>query len=140
MKKVQPVQNTFFPERKRKPPQLKWSMTILMLLCWLLPLAILTMAILTYVSNRFSGQMRENIEKSMDTAVEICEMRVEAAVRVSRNASYIPQIKESWRQYQSDGNRLGLYEKVTTFLEQMYRYDSSFYRRTGANLLQLQQQ
>jgi len=97
-----------------------------MLLCWLLPLAILTMAILTYVSNRFSGQMRENIEKSMDTAVEICEMRVEAAVRVSRNASYIPQIKESWRQYQSDGNRLGLYEKVTTFLEQMYRYDSSF--------------
>ena len=126
MKKVQPVQNTFFPERKRKPPQLKWSMTILMLLCWLLPLAILTMAILTYVSNRFSGQMRENIEKSMDTAVEICEMRVEAAVRVSRNASYIPQIKESWRQYQSDGNRLGLYEKVTTFLEQMYRYDSSF--------------
>ena len=85
MKKVQPVQNTFFPERKRKPPQLKWSMTILMLLCWLLPLAILTMAILTYVSNRFSGQMRENIEKSMDTAVEICEMRVEAAVRVSRS-------------------------------------------------------
>ena len=93
MKKVQPVQNTFYPERKRKPPQLKWSMTILMLLCWLLPLAILTMAILTYVSNRFSGQMRENIEKSMDTAVEICEMRVEAAVRVSRNASYIPQKK-----------------------------------------------
>ena len=71
MKKVQPVQNTFFPERKRKPPQLKWSMTILMLLCWLLPLAILTMAILPYVNNRFSGQMRENIEKSKDTAVEI---------------------------------------------------------------------
>ena len=61
---------------KRQPAQLKWSMTILMLMCWLLPLAILTMAILFYVSNRFSVQMQDNIEKSMDTAVEICEMRV----------------------------------------------------------------
>lgn len=61
---------------KRQPAQLKWSMTILMLMCWLLPLAILTMAILYYVSNRFSVQMQDNIEKSMDTAVEICEMRV----------------------------------------------------------------
>jgi sensor histidine kinase YesM len=120
------LQESCLTEEKRQPAQLKWSMTILMLLCWLLPLAILTMAILTYVSNRFSGQMKENIEKTMDTAVEICEMRVEAAVRVSRNASYIPEIKESWRQYQADGDRLDLYERVTTFLEQMYRYDSSF--------------
>ena len=126
MKTKKALQESCLTEEKRQPAQLKWSMTILMLLCWLLPLAILTMAILTYVSNRFSGQMKENIEKTMDTAVEICEMRVEAAVRVSRNASYIPEIKESWRQYQADGDRLDLYERVTTFLEQMYRYDSSF--------------
>ena len=111
---------------KRQPAQLKWSMTILMLMCWLLPLAILTMAILYYVSNRFSVQMQDNIEKSMDTAVEICEMRVASAVRVSRSASYIPDIKDSWKRYREDQNEVKLFEKVTNFLEQMYRYDSSF--------------
>lgn len=38
----------------------------------------------------------------------------------------MPDIKDSWKRYQEDHNEVKLFEKVTNFLEQMYRYDSSF--------------
>lgn len=113
---------------KRKP--LKWSMIIILILCWILPVAVIAYAMLYVTTGNINRQIERTIITSADNAVKICELQMNAAVAASRNASYLPTIKESWRQYLRDENKTTLYGNVTRFLEQNYRYDENFLHTT----------
>lgn len=110
---------------RRKAP-LKWSMVSLLILCWLLPLAVIAYAMLHVAAGKINSQTERTIVTSVDNAVRICEMRMDAAVEASRNASYLPTIRECYAQYLVDGDRLALQKTVNLFLEQHYCYNDSF--------------
>lgn len=97
-----------------------------LLLGWLLPLTVMSICVYVIVSGRLERQTRETIQESADTAADICEMRLLSSIQASRNASYIPTIKEKWKNYQLDRNEQKLYEGVYEFISQMYKYDENF--------------
>ena len=101
-----PITDKREPAKVRKKAPLKWSMIRLLLLCWLLPLIIIAYAIFYVAAEEIHSQTERTIVTSADNAIKICEMRMDAAVEASKNASYLPTIKECYSQYQKDGNIL----------------------------------
>ncbi len=105
---------------------LKWSMVKLLLLCWLLPLAVISYLVFYLAVGKINSQTERTIVTSADNAVRICEMRMDAAVEASRNASYFPTVRESYEQYQQDDNVLAFRKSINLFLERQYCYDDNF--------------
>ena len=73
---------------KGKRYSLQWSMIRMLVLCWLLPLALLAFIMLFFMSTKLSEQTENTILASANKAVEICQMQIEDARLASRNASY----------------------------------------------------
>ncbi len=105
---------------------LRWSMVKLLLFCWLLPLAVISYGMFYVAVGKINSQTERTIVTSTDNAVRICEMRMDAAVEASRNASYFPTVRDNYERYQEDGNRLNFRKELNLFLERMYCYDDSF--------------
>lgn len=112
--------------KTRAKVSLTWSMIGLLILCWLLPLGVIAYIMFYVAADKINSQTERTIVTSADNAIKICEMRMDAAVEASKNASYLPTIKESYGQYAADGNELELRRAVNTFLEQHYCYNDSF--------------
>jgi len=110
-------------EKKKKP--LKWSMIGMLIAGWLLPLMLIAFAMLYFVSSMLSAQINKTVVSSTDKAVEICELQLDDIVTASKNASYLPVIRESYEAYKETGNRQTLYADVTNFLNQQYKYNTS---------------
>lgn len=98
----------------------------MLLLGWLLPLMLIAFCLLYFVSSMVSAQIEKTIHISADKAVEICNMQMGEIVTASKNASYISTVRESYSNYKNDGNRQNLYNEVTAFLNEQYKYNSSF--------------
>lgn len=111
--------------RARPKKSLKWSMITLLTFCWLLPLAVIAYVIFYVAADKINLQTERTIVLSADNAIKICEMRMDAAVEASKSASYLPSVKESYAEYQRDGNLLALRKRINLFLEQHYCYDDS---------------
>ena len=63
---------------------------------------------------------------STGSAMDLCVSRLDAALASSRKASYIPTVRDAWRRYEQNGETVALYEEVSTFLYQQYKYDEKF--------------
>lgn len=110
-------------KEKKKP--LKWSMIGMLIAGWLLPLMLIAFAMLYFVSSMLNAQINKTVVSSTDKAVEICELQLDDIVTASKNASYLPVIRESYETYKETGNRQTLYADVTNFLNQQYKYNTS---------------
>lgn len=119
------MQIDYEKENEKKQP-LQWSMIRMLVLCWLLPLALLVFIMLFFMSTKLSGQTEDTIISSSDKAVEICLMQMEGARLASRNASYISTIRDSYYTYQKDQDKRKFYDTVNQFLSQQYKYNESF--------------
>lgn len=111
--------------KTRPKKKLKWTMILLLILCWVLPLTIIAYVMLYVTTNNINKQVERTIVTSADNAVRICETQMDAVVNASRNASYLRTVKNSWQQYKKDGNGVALYDSISSFLEQHYQYNRS---------------
>lgn len=109
-----------------KKHSLQWSMIRMLVLCWLLPLALLVLIMLFFMSTKLNGQTENTIISSSDKAVEICQMQMEEARLASRNASYLSTIRDSYYTYQKNHDKRKFYDTVKQFLAQQYKYNESF--------------
>lgn len=107
--------------RKRK---LKWNMIVMLTICWFVPLILLSIAMLVFVDTKISKQLENTIVTSADKAIEICQMRIEEAIKSSQKASYLPTVKESYLAYKEGGAKHRLSHDITLFMDQQYRYNS----------------
>lgn len=96
----------------------------MLIVCWFLPLTILSALVIFFTDTKLNEQLENTIVTSMDKAVEICQMRVDAIVEDSKAASYLPTIRDSYERYQKIKNSNRLTQEVTSFLSQHYRYNS----------------
>ena len=104
---------------------LRWSMIRTLVAGWVLPLVLLTVVMLGITFSMINRQIARTIRISTENAVEICMMRLQEAETLSKNASYIPTIRESYRQYLADHQKQKLSASVTAFLNQQYKYDAN---------------
>lgn len=63
---------------------------------------------------------------SADKAIQICDIQMENAKTASKNTTYISVVRDSYNAYKKDGNKQKLYEEVTLFLTQQYKYNDLF--------------
>ncbi len=105
---------------------LKWSMVRTLILCWVIPLTLLTIIVLNFVFRNLNQQTKETIINSTEKAVEICLSRMHDSIIASKNASYYPTIRESYNQYLINNNKQLFYEDINSFLSQQYRFDDRF--------------
>lgn len=109
-----------------KKTTLKWGMIRMLTIGWFLPLLVIIVFVMVTVTGKVNSQVKHTVVTSADKAVEICDMRIEDAITASKNASYMPTIKNSYAAYQQNGNQRQLYENITLYLEEQYKYNSSF--------------
>lgn len=105
---------------------LKWQMLRLMALGWFVPLTAIVLLFLLVVSGRIDRQSERLITTSMEKAAEISILRLSDCIDASKDASYLPYIRDAWARYQSDGDEGNLYNDVTGFLAEQYKYNPSF--------------
>ncbi len=110
---------------KRKN-SLKWQMLRLMALGWFVPLTAIVLLFLLVVSGRIDRQSERTITTSMKKAAEISILRLSDCIDASKDASYLPYIGDAWSSYAKDGDSGKLYNNVTSFLSEQYKYDPSF--------------
>lgn len=111
--------------RDKKPERLYAGILRLLVMSWLLPLVLIGAVVFYVLSHQIERQSAEEMQRAMDTAAEICEGKLKDTIRASRNASYVPTIKESWEAYQKNGDSQELYENVYRFISTFYNYDEN---------------
>lgn len=104
---------------------LKWSMTVVLILCWILPVAIIAYFMQYVTTSKINNQIERTIMTSANNAIALCEMQMNNAVAASKRASALPEIRNSYIRFQKDGDKASLRNSVMSFLEQNYRYDKS---------------
>ena len=105
---------------------LKWQMLRLLALGWFVPLTAIVLLFLLVVAGRIDSQSRRTITTSMEKAAEISILRLSDCIDASKDASYLSYIRDYWTQYSESGDSGRLYNEVTTFLAEHYKYDPSF--------------
>ena len=98
----------------------------MLILGWIAPLVIVAVLFLIIVSGRILSQTRLTIETSMGKAAQICELRMNDCIAASREASYRPDIRNAWSEYEKSGKAGDLYESTTKFLSEQYMYNPNF--------------
>ena len=95
--------------------------------CWILPIIIISSSTWYYITHNINDQITSTVTSSISNSVKSSASLINSAIRSSRNASYDPTIKNAYSAYllKTDDDST-LYGKVTTFLEQQYKYDANF--------------
>lgn len=113
-------------DKMRKKIPLRWSMTGMLVLGWLLPLVLIALSLIYFVSSMVGSQIDRTIRISTDKAVEICEMQLGEILTASKMASYNSTIRDAYQDYSNEGKARNLYDSVTNFMRQQYKYDRNF--------------
>lgn len=107
----------------KKRRQLKWSMIVILLVTWFIPLMLLSMILFVAVERQVNGQVRDTITISTDKAVELCQSKIDDVIVASKNSSYLPTVRNSYVKYLTDHNKQRLEQDISYFMSQQYRYN-----------------
>ena len=112
-----------YPKKERN--SLRSGMIRMLLFGWFFPLLLLIFMMSFLVTSKINDQIERAIVTSTDKAAEILKIQLEASETASKNASYLSVIRTAYDSYLADGDRRDFQEKVLTFLNQQYRFDSN---------------
>lgn len=110
---------------RRKKGSLNWNMFRLLVLCWVLPLMLLTIGMLYLSTSKNKSQMKKTIVTSSKKVVENFETRLDMAMTASKNVSYTEVVKKSYLNYLETEDKQKLYKDITLYLNQQYRYNNT---------------
>lgn len=110
----------------KRAKSLRNRMIALVLLCWILPLMIVTIvagvAITGSINNQITGTAKENAYSSAD----ICTQRISSAIDSSRYSSYNFTIADAHSDYMKNEDYVSFYQEVNLFLMHNYSFDDKF--------------
>ncbi len=112
-----------YPKKERN--SLRSGMIRMLLMGWFFPLLFMILMMSFLVTSKINDQIERSIVTSTDKAAEILKIQLEASETASKNASYLSVIRTAYDFYLADGDRRDFQEKVLTFLNQQYRFDSN---------------
>ena len=113
--------NTQNPAPGKKQRSLKWSLMLLILTCWLLPLLVLLYAGHHFSLQRTRQHVTDIVTTSISNAVSVAQRNLENVVEASLDASYFPTVRNAYSEYLKTGSIATFYNAVTTdFLSLQY--------------------
>jgi len=105
---------------------LKWGLVLLVVACWIVPITIFSGATGYFITQNINDQIARTINLSANNSVKMAVSQIDFAANSSRYASYNPSVKNAYANYQKNRDSTALYESVTGFLNQQYKYDEKF--------------
>lgn len=119
--------NTEDTKKKRgstnKQRTIQFRMIYMMMFSWFLPLILLFLMVNIIITNRINAQIEQAVFSSVNKAGEVLMIQLQACETASKNASYLPVIREAYDEYRMSNNEQDFKEEVLTFLKQQYRFD-----------------
>lgn len=110
------------PAKKKRTMDLKWSMVTLLAACWLVPIILISFIMLFMISGKLNSQVSNTVVTSANKAVQNINMQLDECINASRNASYFSTIGTAYEKYRESGEQQALYDSMTLYLAQQYRY------------------
>ena len=107
-------------------PSLRRQMTLIILLCWLLPMVLSAAALGGYFAFGVSRQSRRSMAEQFQLTLQMGADRVESAVEASRLPSYDPDFRDAWNDYREKGSYADLYRRSYSLMSRLYQPDSRF--------------
>ena len=101
-------------------------MIILVIICWLIPIAAVAGIFGSLLSRSYEDSQRQEIESSVRNALEQLDIRLSAAIEDSKDVSYDGIVRSSYRSYQLDGDPAALYGRVNEYLSQRFSRDEKY--------------
>ncbi len=100
---------------------LRQQMTLIILLCWLLPMAIAATVVGWYLLSGAGRQKEQAMSQQLQLNLQLGADRVNSAVEASRLPSYDPELRDGWNQYRRDGNHAMLYRRYSALFGRLYQ-------------------
>ena len=111
---------------ERRPGSLKWGLTLATLLCWILPIIIVTAVAAASLNYYYDRMIKQTADAGAENAMRQVELRLASAIEDSKAVSYEGIVRQAYRDYQHTHDRVGVYRTVTEYLSQKYSRNASF--------------
>ena len=107
-----------------KQSDLTKGMIRVILMCWFIPCLALAIVLFYIAETKTNQQINDTVNTSMENAAEICRTNILSAIEESKRASYDGVIKESYNEYKKTGDDTQMYNEISTYLNNTYKYSS----------------
>jgi len=105
---------------------LKWGLVCIIVACWILPIALISGTTGYYITHNINEQIAGTISTSANNSVRISVNQLDSAISSSRYASYNPTIKDAYSSFNQTKDVDALYDRISAFLSQQYKYEDKF--------------
>ncbi len=112
---------------EKRTHSLRQQMSLIILLCWLLPMVIAATVVGWYLLSGAGRQKEQAMHQQFQLNLQLGADRVNSAVEASRLPSYDPEFREGWNQYRRDENYAMLYRRSSALFSRLYQSDSRFF-------------
>ena len=87
---------------EKRTHSLRQQMSLIILLCWLLPMVIAATVVGWYLLSGAGRQKEQAMHQQFQLNLQLGADRVNSAVEASRLPSYDPEFRNAWNQYLQD--------------------------------------
>ncbi|MDL2257807.1 sensor histidine kinase [Eubacteriales bacterium OttesenSCG-928-K08] len=112
--------------QKKKGTSLKWGLIGLICACWIMPIVLILLISSAMIRSNLERQIADVVSASAQNAIELSQRRIESIMEASKKTSYDTTIRDAYNKYQKDGDHVMLYDTVTKYLLNQYRYEDHF--------------
>ena len=107
----------------REPFSLKRGLLITIIVCWLVPILIVSGAAGFLLTRSATRTALEEAETGAEGAMRQVDLRLSAAIESSKAVSYTGTVKNAYRVFSEDGDAALLYKTVSEYLTQNFSRD-----------------
>ncbi len=111
--------------KRIKSRKLTSGMVRVILTCWIIPYIVISSVLVLAYNRRSQNQIDKTVCTAMENAGRITADKINAAIEMSRQASYDGVIKKSYEQYLQDGDESAMYRQVSDYLNRTYKYSKT---------------
>ena len=111
---------------KKQPGSLRTKLLRIILLCWVLPIAIILTVAGVLLRSNYERNLRSQLETDAGYVLRQEELLLDAVFESSKAVSYDGAVRSAYRDYLQNGDRTALYRGVSEYLSQSFSRDERF--------------
>ena len=111
---------------KKQPGSLRTKLLRIILLCWVLPIAIILTVAGVLLRSNYERNLQSQLETDANYVLRQEEVLLEAVFESSKAVSYDGAVRSAYRDYLQSGDRTALYRGVSEYLSQTFARDDRF--------------
>lgn len=113
-------------KRKKRPFSLRSGLAAVTLLCWILPILIVTTAAGLLLNRNYNANRRQIADADAESAMHQAQIRMLSVLEDAKAVSYDGVVRQAYRDYLSDGVKAYVYQDVTEYLSQKFTRSGNY--------------